>query len=413
MWKVLCFCWAVGHALREEGGMPRDKKKYIMPRKCSGWKLDKSKCCSCGERTGSYFEAELESWVNSCEVVKGNVVSGAACCPVWATDCKEDEPEFAAGLKRDCRITQADCDEAQCFDVKQALDHTEYALEKLKRDKSRELTYQEKGFVTGTSNHNKFCDCACGEITDKAKMLCKNLNEKGLFCKGDKPCCSNLKDCDVTDPWPKAVAETGKRIRDLRDGYNKRLKQLQQEVKELKQLRKDCYRSCKVTQEEACIEDLKVVEKEGGWFDTAVTRQELVAQKFYSKLFERALRHERDRDTVMKELVQQQKDRQKKLNEERKAKWRKDAYVNLQNFVAGAEAVFNEHVQRQECCKCTMVKNNEIHLFGTTMITDFCSAPSCDVFEGMCSSTSKNYCAKRYTACPADHGYYARGGDKR
>ena len=32
---------------------------------------------------------------------------------------------------------------------------------------------------------------------------------------------------------------------------------------------------------------------------------------------------------------------------------------------------------------------------------------------GMCSSTSKNYCAKRYTACPADHGYYARGGDKR
>ena len=33
--------------------------------------------------------------------------------------------------------------------------------------------------------------------------------------------------------------------------------------------------------------------------------------------------------------------------------------------------------------------------------------------RGMCSSTSKNYCAKRYTACPADHGYYARGGDKR
>ena len=34
-----------------------------------------------------------------------------------------------------------------------------------------------------------------------------------------------------------------------------------------------------------------------------------------------------------------------------------------------------------------------------------------DLVPGMCSPTSKSFCGKRYTACPADPAYYAKGGD--
>jgi hypothetical protein len=30
------------------------------------------------------------------------------------------------------------------------------------------------------------------------------------------------------------------------------------------------------------------------------------------------------------------------------------------------------------------------------------------IATGKCSSISKSFCGKRYTACPADHTYYAR-----
>lgn len=403
---LLGIAWALREtqASRAEVEMFERGKKFKLPRKCDGWKFDSSKCCSCGPRNGQRVDQELEAVIDTCEVEKKGVVEGAPCCPVWATDCKEDEPEFKLGLKRDCVVTKADCYEAQCHDAKETLDSTLRALEILKREKPKGKTYQEEGHVTGKSSSGVGCSCGCGDIADPKSMTCQLL-EKTVFCKKPKKCCSNLKDCSPSDPWPKAVADRSKEVKLARSDHSEKVKQLETEVADLKQLLKDCIASCKVTQQKACLDDLKETSTvtSSGWFggDKEVTRQELIMQDFYSKLHKKAQASQQERDEWMQEAVRKEKDRQKESNEKRKKKWRKETYANLHNFASGTVQALSDAVRGKECCKCTMRR-----LF--TFATDFCSAPSCAVYEGKCSSISKSFCGKRYTACPADHTYYAR-----
>eukprot|EP00435_Cladocopium_sp_Y103_P052034 s837_g16.t1 len=339
LFPLLSLAWGLRET-QVETKFERDKK-FKLPRKCDGWKWDSSKCCSCGPRNGGRIDQELdrEVWIDTCEVKKGNVMEAASCCPVWAVDCKETEPEFKLGLKRDCVVTKADCYEAQCHDAKKTLDSwqnwilslchgedsTQRALEILKREKPKGKTYQEEGRVTGKSSSWGVCPCGCGHVADPESMTCA---EKTVFCKKPQKCCTKLKDCSPEDPWPKAVADRSREVQLARSDHAKKVKQLETEVQDLEQLLKECIASCKVTQQAACLEDLKEMStvKSSGWFggDKEVTRQELIMQKFYSKLQKKAQASQQERDEWMQEAVQKEKDRQKEANEKRKQKWREE-----------------------------------------------------------------------------------------
>lgn len=132
-------------------------------------------------------------------------------------------------------------------------------------------------------------------------MTCQLL-EKTVFCKKPKKCCSNLKDCSPSDPWPKAVADRSKEVKLARSDHSEKVKQLETEVADLKQLLKDCIASCKVTQQKACLDDLKETSTvtSSGWFggDKEVTRQELIMQDFYSKLHKKAQASQQERSVM-------------------------------------------------------------------------------------------------------------------
>lgn len=125
-----------------------------------------------------------------------------------------------------------------------------------------------------------------------------------------------------------AVADRSKEVKLARSDHSEKVKQLETEVADLKQLLKDCIASCKVTQQKACLDDLKETSTvtSSGWFggDKEVTRQELIMQDFYSKLHKKAQASQQERDEWMQEAVRKEKDRQKESNEKRKKKWRKD-----------------------------------------------------------------------------------------
>ncbi|CAK9053465.1 Uncharacterized protein SCF082_LOCUS29111 [Durusdinium trenchii] len=388
---------ALASALREEqaGGTRKD-----VPRRCSkGWSLGGSECCSCGDRMGSGVDQDLEVVLDHCEWEDGDAIASKTCCPVWTRDCKENEPEFKKGLKRDCVVTPEDCAQAQCADVAQQLRSAKKALKALIPSKSKRPSSSTlKSFVTGKSNAGKTCHCGCGEISSLDPLQCQNSNDASweMYCRKTRPCCSDpVKDCKEEDPWPKAL-------------------EISQEVEELESLWKECFKSCKVAQQDACVEDLKAeaTSQKSGWTSKLLgkkkkSNQEVTVEEYYAKLSKKVEAKELDREKFIQELRARDKARNRAKNAERREQWKKEQFVKLSNFVAGVGSAVKD-LQGKDCCKCQMIEKNKFSfLTGGTLVTDFCSAASCDSYQGKCSKTSKNFC-KRSTACPADHAYYAR-----
>mmetsp|Transcript_125361 Transcript_125361/g.297603 ORF Transcript_125361/g.297603 Transcript_125361/m.297603 type:complete len:416 (-) Transcript_125361:50-1297(-) len=415
MWRTLMVMFPV-HALRTEVGDAEsvDQSGYSLPRRCSNGYFSSSHCCSCSEINGQRFEPELGAEIDTCEwVTKDGVVHGKPCCAVWAVDCQEEEPQFQRGLNRDCIVTKEECANSECSDVYKELASARHALAKAKRDRPQRKSWEEQGIVNGKSNSPWMCPCACGNIVDldPKQMTCKSLNEKAIVCPSVRACCSDLVDCDADAPWPKAVRNNTAEVGSVRSSSEERIKQLRRQVTILEGLSDECYDSCSIAHKKVCLNDLKAV-VQSGMLGKDITQQEADAQMQMTAMATSAATSRKARDKLIQDLNAEQRRKNHARDLERQRAWREKQLIKLASF---RDRVYNaavDSLRGEECCKCKMIEKNRISLLGkTTFVVDICSARACDAYKGMCTKMDKGFCSERHTSCPADHNYYANGGE--
>ncbi|CAJ1385804.1 unnamed protein product [Effrenium voratum] len=379
---------------------------YKVPRLCSNSLFSSDNCCACGKRNGERYDDKLGTWIDTCQWVNGKGVwYGKACCEVWAADCEENEWQYRHGLQRDCKVTQ-ECGEAECSEVYEALASAKERLKKAQRERPRTISLQDN--ITGVSNTGTMCHCACGAVVDAEALTCQSLNEKALVCPEVRPCCTDLEDCGFEDPWRQAVAlSEAKRKQELSD-LSAMERTLKTEVRDLTALFQECYKGCKKQHQRVCVDDLKATESSGIF--GKVTVQEAAATERLQKMARSHAVTSAERDAELQRLNAHARERHRARDRDRAQQWRRQQLVKLNNFASGAMKALDKAVQREECCKCQKLeRSTEPGFFSEwSLITDFCSAPSCQVYGGSCSRTEKSFCGRRYTACPGDHEYYSR-----
>jgi len=224
-------------------------------------------------------------------------------------------------------------------------------------------------------------------------------------------CCSDLVECDADAPWPEAVRNDTAEVSSLRSGSEERIKQLRRQVTILEGLSDECYDSCSIAHKKVCLNDLQAVVK-SGMLGKDVTQQEADAQMQMTAMATSAATSREARDKLIQDLNDEHRRKNHARDLERQRAWREKQLIKLASF---RDRVYNaavDSLRGEECCKCKMIEKNRISLLGkTTFVVDICSARACDVYKGMCTKMDKGFCSERRTSCPADHSYYANGGE--
>ena len=173
--KFLVLCLGLARGIRESS-----QRGFELPRNCDSmpiWSSDKRKCCSCSTRRypdSSDQVSMVQSFEYSdfaCQLHK-DTWERRICCPLWAIDCKPEDPQFQAGLSRDCRAPKEECQSYECRDIFQALAQITSKFVEVNGSFGVEPVWSET-YISRESNQGYFCDCGCGELVDREAKICK------------------------------------------------------------------------------------------------------------------------------------------------------------------------------------------------------------------------------------------------
>eukprot|EP00439_Symbiodinium_sp_Y106_P063971 s540_g9.t8 len=262
--KFLVLCLGLARGIRESS-----QRGFELPRNCDSmpiWSSDKRKCCSCSTRRypdSSDQVSMVQSFEYSdfaCQLHK-DTWERRICCPLWAIDCKPEDPQFQAGLSRDCRAPKEECQSYECRDIFQALAQITSKFVEVNGSIGVEPIWSET-YISRESNQGYFCDCGCGELVDREAKICKARNENATYCGATRPCCTRIWDCEESDPWPEAVTKQQRAVwwgeADLQNERD-RLRPL---LRQLEKLGSQCVESCQSQRRNLCFQNLmEVAEK--------------------------------------------------------------------------------------------------------------------------------------------------------
>lgn len=400
--KFLVLCLGLARGIRESS-----QRGFELPRNCDSMPMwsDKKKCCSCSTRrypdSGDQVDMvqAFEYSDFACQLHK-DTWERRICCPLWAIDCKPEDPQFQAGLSRDCRAPKEECQSYECRDVFQALAEITSKFLEVNGSIGVEPIWSET-YISRESNQGYFCDCGCGELVDREAKICKAKNENATYCRATRPCCTRIWDCDELDPWPQAVTKQQRAVWWGEADLHNEAGRLRRLLRQLEKLGSQCMESCQAQRHNQCFQKLtEVAEKK------LLGQDITVHQKQEEKKFKALVEYNNQNrgwyfDSSSKWLAEYQKNLDKSKQPEQR-QWNQNALAH-QLVVMAPLALHSSEQARvleqktMDCCAC----KKEIGSFDTVLdskpfVISFCTAESC---ESPCEQVEAPFCAASVSTC--------------
>jgi len=386
-----------------------------LPQNCDG-KGKTTKCCGCGDvlknvgRDEAFEIASTWGFKEDVCVMTTDENAQRPCCPLWTTDCKESDPYYSYRVFQDCQPSPKECLRWECSDV-----WNEYeAAERDEKNFRKANKVEERWVITGQSNSDWACDCACGEVVNATSLECKSLNTKALYCSDVRPCCMKLDECKAEDPWPQAIEKNKKNVIASEDSFYGQLKAIVGRKKLLELLVEECHASCRLTRMSQCVADLKSAKKKT-WMS--------------SKSWQEAVEKERYKTSKKKGKSEMWDDQMRELDHQRNPGRRMQQLVKIKPLFSRPPPddllKTKKKSAKRQCCACSRFLSGFQGLNGNyPKVTSLCMTPEmveCDRYvafnsggkKGMsaCKQMQPEFCSDAsITECSSDLEHYSTFG---